>query len=765
MSPRSHKGAARHGQQRQRGRAVAARPATGFIHRCGSLAAAPSRWLQGHPQAVPPLRFALVAAVVAAIYGSGLWHGLVWEDLSLHLISNAALNPATGSSLAAFWSGSYQQTYTPLAYSLWGLAQMLADPWTETFHSAPLYRTLSLALHLANGLLLLRLLLRLLPASPDSSGSWIALAATALFWLHPVQVEAVVYASQMRVVLATTLVLTSLVLYCRFRSGNRLAAVLSWLAAALAPLAHPSALVIALLIPALERLLFSAQGSWLATLKYSAPWFVPALAAAMGAAALLGAQLLPDTFSWWQAPFIWLDLAALSVYKILAPLSLAPGYGRAPPTLFAGAGIYVSAALALIGLAGAFWFSRGRALPRLALIVFVVGLLPAWVLLFAHEEGQHAADSLIYLAFIGVALAFAILLQQLRQSRFQRWLGAAAAALLIALGGWSWAVQIPLWSDGLTLWQRAVELSPTDALSHYHLSLQYDSTDPDQRQLALDSAGRATEANPRFSRGLSRRAELLLEQGQQQEAEELFNRTLALAPADPAALYGLAYLRRQEGELEETRQLLQRFFADGPVALHLLLPALTMRGEVSMEQENFAAALDDFSFVLAQQPFNGKVVELFAQSLASLQGAAASIDFLSQVYQLSEGRMRGLLLLRGILWEEVGRYRRALDDYTAVFDRDPSNPRARTAVARARYRLGDLATAERILQSVLSQHQDVGDAWSLSAEIKADKGDFASAGQDLRRAFEFNGIVSSELADRISSRAEGAATGGQAPKR
>ena len=263
--------------------------------------------------------------------------------------------------------------------------------------------------------------------------------------------------------------------------------------------------------------------------------------------------------------------------------------------------------------------------------------------------------------------------------------------------------------------------------------------------------------------GLSRLAELLLEEGQQEEAEELFNRVLVLDPTDPAALYGLAYLRRQEGELEKSQQLLQQFFVRGHVALHLLLPALIMRGEVSLEQGNFDDALNDFGLVLGRQPFNGKVIELYTQSLVSLRGSAAGIDFLSQVYQLSEGRMRGLLLLRGILWEEVGRYRRALEDYTAVFDQNPSNPRTLTAIARARYRLGDLAAAEQILQSVLSQHQDVGDAWSLSAEINADKGDFASAEQDLRRAFEFNGVVSSGLASRIRSRIEGAATEGQAP--
>ncbi len=755
MSSRGHKGAARHGRQRGRAAATGRRP-SGFFHSCGSLAAAPWRWIRRRPQAVPPLVFAFGALVVAVIYGHGLWHNFVWQDLSLHLLSNPALNPATGSSLAAFWNSAYQQLYTPLAYSLWGLAQMLADPWSETFHSAPLYRALNLALHLANGLLLYRLLVRLSPTLTPSSGPWIGMAATLLFWLHPIQVEAVVYASQMRIVLAATLTLTSLWLYCRFRRGSRPAAALSWLVAALAPLAHPAALVAAPLILALERQLFSAQGRWLETLKYAALWFVPALAVAAVGTVIQGAQLWPDTFSWWQAPFIWLDVAALSVFKIFAPLNLAPGYGRAPTTLFAGTGVYAAAAAALIGLAAAFWFSRNRPLPRLALLLFVVGLLPAWVLVFAYEEGQHAADSLIYLAFVGVALAFALLLQRLLQTRLQRWLRPATVALLIALGSWSRVVQIPMWADGLTLWQRAAEAWPADALSHYHLSLQYDSTDPEQSQLALDSACRAAEANPRFARGLSRLAELLLEQDRQEEAEELFNEALLLAPTDPAALYGLAYLRRQEGEIEEAQRLLRLFFVRGHVALHLLLPALIMRGEISLEQEKFADALNDFTLVLGQQPFNGKVVELYAQSLASLQGAAAGIDFLTRVYQLSEGRLRGLLMLRGILWEEVGRYRRALEDYTAVYDGNPDNPRARTAVARARYRLGEQAAAEQILQSVLSRHEDVGDAWSLSAEIKADRGDFASAGEDLRRAFEFNGIVSSELASRIGRRIEGA---------
>ena len=763
MSSRKRRSAARPGARRQQGRAPTGR-SVGLLRRLSSAVATPSRWLRERPQAVPPLAFALVALIAAAMYSRGFQHDFVWEDLSLHLLSNAALNPATGSTLAALWSNAYQQLYTPLSYSLWGLVQMLADPWTENFHSAPLYRGLSLALHLVNGLLLYRLLMRLAPASSPPPGSWIALAATALFWLHPAQVEAVVYASQMRVVLASTLTLASLLLYCRFRSGNRLAAVPSWLAAALAPLAHPSALIVPLLILAFEHLLFSTRGRWSGTLKYSTPWFVPALAAATIGTVVQGAGLLPDTFSWWQAPFIWLDVTALSAFKVFALLDLAPGYGRAPPTLFAGAGIYASSALALLGLAGAFWFSRGRALWRLALLVFVIGLLPAWALVFAYEEGQHAADSLIYPAFAGVALAFAALLQRLEQNRFQRWLWSATVVLLIALGGWSSAVQLPMWSNGLTLWQRAVDVSPGDALSHYHLSLQYDATDPEQHQLASDSARRATEANPRSARGLSRLAELLLEEGQEQEAENLFNQALLLVPGDPPALYGLAWLRRQEGELEQAQQLLRQFFARSRVALHLLLPALIMRGEISLEQENFAEALNDFGLVLGHQPFNGKVVELYAQSLASLRGAAAGIDFLSRVYQLSEGRMRGLLLLRGVMWEEVGRYQRALEDYRAVFDDNPANPRAQTAVARARYRLGDLAAAEQILQSVLTRHQDVGDAWALSAEIKADRGDFASAGQDLKRALGLGGIVSSELANRIVDRLESAAGEKSAPR-
>jgi tetratricopeptide (TPR) repeat protein len=176
---------------------------------------------------------------------------------------------------------------------------------------------------------------------------------------------------------------------------------------------------------------------------------------------------------------------------------------------------------------------------------YLVSLLP--VLGIVQVGSQGMADRYTYLPLTGIFLAVAWGLGNLEQlgTGGRKAAAAAACALLAAWAAGTW-VQIGYWKDGVTLFTRALEVTPDNATVRYNLGR------------SLLQQGRHAEALVQLERAVA--LDLLDEHapndlgvalsrlGRRPEAIAMFRRAILINPSytDPYLNLGMAYLSQND---------------------------------------------------------------------------------------------------------------------------------------------------------------------------------------------------------------------------
>ncbi|HSN14587.1 MAG TPA: hypothetical protein VLT61_08135, partial [Anaeromyxobacteraceae bacterium] len=150
------------------------------------------------------------------------------------------------------------------------------------------YHVVNLLVHLANALLVLRIVRQLWRTEPLRASAWsrrgeaVALVTALLFVAHPIQTQAVTYVVQRYASLAAMFFLASVSSWVAFRQARTRGSSLGWYAAFLASAAaacwtKENACVLPLAVVAVEGIFFDAP------LRRRALWLSPFLAAAAAA--------------------------------------------------------------------------------------------------------------------------------------------------------------------------------------------------------------------------------------------------------------------------------------------------------------------------------------------------------------------------------------------------------------------------------------------------------------------------------------------------
>jgi hypothetical protein len=183
-----------------------------------------------HPRASPPRAarwvlagLAIVLATVWWAYWPGSTGGLVFDDIS-NIVGNPALHvrtlawPDWAAAIFSAPSGVLQRPMAMLSFAL--------NHYFTGLDPQPMKLT-NVGIHLFNTVLvfgLARTLLRALPSIPGDRAAWAALAVSALWALHPINLMAVLYVVQRMESLAHTFVFAGLWMYVagrlRQRDGN-----------------------------------------------------------------------------------------------------------------------------------------------------------------------------------------------------------------------------------------------------------------------------------------------------------------------------------------------------------------------------------------------------------------------------------------------------------------------------------------------------------------------------------------------------------------
>ncbi|MDP6959323.1 MAG: hypothetical protein QF645_10995, partial [Planctomycetota bacterium] len=160
----------------------------------------------GNQQEVHWTVFLILTVTPFFLYWQTTRFGLIWDDISVHLINNPHLLPANSENLLYFWKETYMGLYVPVTYNTWTL---LSGFFSTSPKDPFAYHLFNNILHTANGLLVFALLRRFL------KNPWDAMVGTLLFLIHPLQAETVAWISEFRGLLATFFGLSGLSLYLK----------------------------------------------------------------------------------------------------------------------------------------------------------------------------------------------------------------------------------------------------------------------------------------------------------------------------------------------------------------------------------------------------------------------------------------------------------------------------------------------------------------------------------------------------------------------
>lgn len=486
---------------------------------------------------------ALVALLGLAAYLPVLRGGFVWDD-DLH-ITRSALNVEPGG-WSRIWTSAEAMQYYPLTFTAFRAERAVFGLDPRPYHALNVFLHISCALWLA--LLLKRL---------RWPGAW---WAAALFAVHPLTVETVAWATELKNLLCLLFALASLDRWLAFGDSKKRRDYAWSLAAYAACLLSKTA---ACLLPFVFFAIDWARNKKLG--RREALRIIPfvLLGGFMGIVTIFYERYRNGSdpafaLSWIDRPLLAGQVFWFYLSELVLPIGQSFVYKRwtlDPASLVQWLPLFAAAVL------GLFLWRRRRSLGRAPFAAYAVYLLLLFPVLGLFDvffmRFSYVADHFAYFAMIPVlALAAAGLPRAL------------LAALVLACAGLTFA-RVPVFRDSETLWRDVLAKNPDSWMAWDNLAVeelaQQRWTD------AAAHAERAVALLPGFGVAWFHLGVARWNAGAHDAAAEAFARSLAVDPryktaAGPRASLALSYLGLRALERKDPREAVERFRAAAEAA-------------------------------------------------------------------------------------------------------------------------------------------------------------------------------------------------------
>jgi protein O-mannosyl-transferase len=415
----------------------------------------------------------LFLLAILVVFGRTMLNDFVdWDDTVL-IIRNPYIKTPTLRGLAHEWNPNDPATYymyDPLVYTTWWTISHGAQlQYTDTLNGTlnpQIFHGANLIVHWLTACVVFEILRRI------GLRDWPAAAATALFALHPMQTEPVAWATGMKDLLAGLFSMLTIWRYIvAVQSEGKQRRKNYWLASFLylcALLSKPSTVVVPLIVAAFDRALY--RRNWKLVFKWISPWLVLSL---LTTALAMKIQTMPAVFATpaWTRPLVGLDTLAFYIYKIVLPFYLSFDYGRTPAALLGEPSLHhplywswiVPIVVALL-----IWKINRREIT-LGALIFLISIAPVLGLTpFTFQYYSTVADRFVYVAMLGVAIAFAYLLQHISKKSAK----ITVAIVLPILSCLSFA-QAGVWYDSASLYEHGAASVTRGSAVHFEILGQY----------------------------------------------------------------------------------------------------------------------------------------------------------------------------------------------------------------------------------------------------------------------------------------------------
>jgi len=561
-----------------------------------------------------------------------------------------------------------------LDYKLFGLA-------------AGRHHLVNVVLHIANSLLLLRVLRGL------TGAFWRSALVAALFALHPLHVESVAWVSERKDTLSTLFLILALAAYLRYvqrRSPGGYLLVI--LAAALGLLSKPTVVTLPLVLLLLDfwplgRLRPGPGGEAVGGLiKEKIPLLALAaltagftLYAPVKLQALMPLNLIPLTER------VGNGIISSARYLLLTvwPAGLTALYPY-PETLSRSRVILSLAALAALTVLAARTV-RERPAVAMGWLWYLLVLLP--MIGIVQVGPQVMADRYTYVALIGIFVAAVWGMPSPRPGQSIRtalW----ALGVVVALGGCllvSWR-QIGTWHDSRTLFQRATAVTADNYYAYVYLGAAL--AGEGRFEEAIAQVRRARDISPAFPLAHSTLGAILAKMDRWEEAVTHFRDAIRLGTGSAGAHLDLGRalirIRHVREGLTHLREAL-RLDPGSEEAYREIAAALSADGQPD-------AATDSYRKLLELNPDSGEAhfgLGLSAAQAGRTREAIAHFSRAAQIMPQSAAAQYNLALA----FERTGSQELALERYTLALAIDPDNADAHNNLGSILAGLGRLDEA------------------------------------------------------------------------
>lgn len=495
----------------------------------------------------------LLAAATFAVYSNSLWNGFVWDDLTI-VVSNIESSRPADIPRLFLQPDSVRDVGAPY-YRPVNRSTYVLDAFFYGEHPAG-YHLGNVILHILGVLALYLATLELFKQKN------LALIASLLFAVHPVNTEAVDFISARNNLLTAFFVLASF--YCYIKSDLEEKVPLRWLSAFLFFLGLLSKETAAMLLPVLAfyRIIVFRRRDDLPTLAARLWPFAAFLAAYLVLRAnvlsgMLGMDLQMEDLT----SRLLLNSTILPKYLALLVLPIESSISRLAP-----AGGYpitfwiIFAWMAILAIIYALWRTE-RPATRLGLFWFAVNYIPISNLV--PIPSAPMAERFIHLPAVGFWLIIAD--QSCRiydESTRKGLLRAASFAVLIALACLSFMRNFD-WRSNVSLFEKEVQTNPSLAENHYNLCTSYFEIGDFVRAEAACITAETLE--PGYADALTQLGNLQQAQRRFSRARSYYQRAVEADPRHLNARYNLARLLenlRQPEEAFHHYQTLQRILPD-----------------------------------------------------------------------------------------------------------------------------------------------------------------------------------------------------------
>ena len=530
------------------------------------------------------LGIGLVLLLTFIVYRSSLQNGFVnWDD-DKYIIDNPLIRSL---DIGALFSGYVMGNYHPLTMMVYAIEYQLFGIDPEGYHAVNMF------LHLLNTFLVFLAITRL------SKNDGVGLVAALFFGIHPMHVESVAWASELKDLLYTAFFLGSWIFYMRYldapeKRKYHYIALLFFLAALLS-----KAMAVSLLPVLFLTDYFRGRKINRPAIVEKISWLL--LAIIFGIVAVLAQKSLGATestvFPFWQRIFFAAYAFIMYLVKLVIPFPLSSYY---PYPVKPGASLpplYYLFPFLVLGLAGyLYYFHRSSRKIIFGLAFFtatvflVLQLLPVGDTIMADRYSYIPSIGIFYLAGEGFMHLW---------NQRKKWMAIVIAAMLVIFYSYQAVERIAKWESSLTLWNDVIDQYPTVPAALYNRGLYYQNEGQDTSALA--DLNRAIAVRPDYADAYNNRGTILLKSGRPDEALQDLSKAIQLDSTKAQAYFNRGYIYYSQKRFEEALRDYTRVIDLHPDPRQLAI-VHNLRGLLYMALLKYPEALVDFNKAIEFNP-------------------------------------------------------------------------------------------------------------------------------------------------------------------